>query len=135
MLKKPKDGWSKITIGDWCDRCGYIDNVPVELLRVFIGLYGDRTPSAVKFDAEGWEYIIVFDWYEIHIITDKTNKYVLKTVSCDISTLAKELIKDIRSNINEWAEFYKDLDSVDTLNLIDNLCDVLENNVKVEREV
>ena len=68
MLKTPKYGWSEITIGDWHDRCSYLDDVPYRLLEAVDYTNRCGRPSSVKFDAEGWDYIIVFDQFETHII-------------------------------------------------------------------
>lgn len=125
MLKKPKDGWSKITIGNWSDRCSYINNVPIDLLKAFINLYKYRNPTTVKFDAEGWEYIIVFDFYEIHIITEKNDEYILKTIPCNINNLTNELVNDILLNIKEWVNFDED-SPLDKTQIID-LCNRLKN--------
>ena len=64
MLSTPKYGWSTITIGNWSDRCSYIDDVPFMLLSAVDEVIRTRTTYSVKFDAEGYEYIIVFDEFE-----------------------------------------------------------------------
>lgn len=64
MLKEPKHGWSQITIGNWSDRCSYLDDVPFLLLEGMEGVCRTGNPVVAKFDAEGWEYLIVFDVYE-----------------------------------------------------------------------
>ena len=33
MLSTPNVGWSRITIGEWADRCSYLDDVPFMLLE------------------------------------------------------------------------------------------------------
>lgn len=106
MLSSPQHGWSNITIGNWSDRCSYLDDVPFDLLRSIWNVQATSLPYAVSFDAEGWQYIIVFDEYETHIITNKEsseNKYI--NVKVDIDSLAKELIGDIRKSIDEWASW------------------------------
>lgn len=68
MLSKPEHGWADITIGDWSDRCSYLDDVPIALLSEISCVLETHCPRVLKFDAEGWEYLIVFDDYETHII-------------------------------------------------------------------
>ena len=104
MLSKPKYGWSTITIGDWNDRCSYLTDVPFQLLEAMYRSCKNHEPAAAKLDAEGWEYTIVFDWHETHIIIEKDD-YELKTIKINRDDLAKELIEDIRTNINDWASW------------------------------
>ena len=102
MLSTPEYGWSEITIGHWCDKCSYIDDVPFMLLRTVDEIIRTRTPSAVQFDAEGYEYIIVFDLFETHVITTK-DKTTYTTIDVTIEDVVKELIKDIRNDLDLWA--------------------------------
>lgn len=104
MLSKPKYGWADITIGDWSDRCSYLTDVPFQLLEAMCRSCKNHEPVAAKFDAEGWEYTIIFDWLETHIITEKDG-FELKTVEINRDDLAKELVEDIRANVNEWASW------------------------------
>ena len=104
MLSKPEYGWSRITIGDWSDRCSYIDDVPFELLEALETSCRVNQPVTVKFDAEGWWYLIVFDDFWTYIIeeVDETKLYRIKI---DREELAKELIADIRKYIDYWTEW------------------------------
>lgn len=139
MLSKPKHGWSEITIGDWSDRCSYIDDVPFMLLEAMEESCRINKPVAVKFDAEGWDYIIVFNQFETHIISTaphslKTqDSYSYHTIEVDRDELAKELIVDTRRDINEWCGFYYGDETEDFISerkkglLV--LCDVLEKRL------
>jgi len=51
----------------------------------------------------GWEYIIVFDEQEIHIITDKNGKCALTTVEIGSNELATQAVFDIRRDIDGWS--------------------------------
>jgi len=113
MLSKPEHGWSRITIGDWSDRCSYIDDVPFELLEALETSCRVKQPIAVKFDAEGWDYIIVFDQFETHIISTHVNPlsfgegdYSYYAIEVDRDELAKELVKDIRRDIDDWTMWF-----------------------------
>lgn len=103
MLSTPKYGWSNIKIGDWTDRCSYLDDVPFLLLEMLEENGRTSRPVSGKFDAEGYEYIIVFDKYETHIITETDTGYELKTVEVRSEELAKDLIEDIRRDIDSWS--------------------------------
>lgn len=105
MLSKPEHGWSRITIGNWSDRCSYIDDVPFELLGALETSCRVNQPVAVKFDAEGWWYLIVFDDFWTYIIeeADETKLYRIKI---DREELARELVEDIRRDINDWTMWF-----------------------------
>lgn len=107
MLQTPKYGWTNITIGDWTDRCSDISgDVPYLLLEAVD--YTNRThrPSSVSLDAEGWEYVIVFHNYEAHIITNDINgEWQYHTVEIPITRLIRDLLADIRKDLNAWSEW------------------------------
>lgn len=133
MLSRPKGGWSTITIGSWSDRCSYLDDVPVILLKGFVESCITHRPAAMKFDAEGYEYIIVVDWTATHIITNKNDDFELITQNIDRDVLATKLIVDIRENIKEWAMFIAD---TPTQSIVDRrilelteLCNQLEESI------
>ena len=105
MLSTPKYGWSRITIGNWSDRCSYLDDVPILLLEGVLNLYKTNNPSAIKFDAEGYGYILIFDFYQVHIITDADDGYSLETVDILLENLTEELISDIHRDLNLWIEW------------------------------
>src|SRR5574344_1231695 len=104
MLSEPKYGWANISIGDWTDRCSYLTDVPFQLLEAMNESCKKHKPVAVEFDAEGWEYIIIFDWFKTHIITENDN-FELKTIEVNRDNLAKELVDDILRNIDEWSSW------------------------------
>lgn len=107
MLKTPKYGWSEITIGSWHDRCSDVfDDVPYRLLEAVD--YTNRTSrtSSVEFDAEGWEYIIVFNTNEVHIITcDFDCNWKYNTIEISLKDLIRELLADIRKDLEEWSKW------------------------------
>ena len=107
MLDTPKHGWSNISIGSWHDRCSYLDDMPVVLLNALRRFLTAKLPVAAKFDAEGYEYILVFDFGVVHIISDDEDgdKYQLSSQEVSIPALAKELVEDIRRDIDAWADW------------------------------
>ena len=86
MLDRPFCGWSKITIGSWSNRRSYLDDVPFILLQVISGLLSTMRPTSVKFDAEGYEFILVFDYGVVHIIS---SKILSMMVGIDLTPLSK----------------------------------------------
>ena len=104
MLDTPRYGWSNIHIGTWSDRCSYLDDVPVKLLETFLHCYRCSVPQSVRFDAEGYEYIIVFDTYQTYVITsDDEDK--LTVLDATYRKLAPECITDIRRDLDAWVDF------------------------------
>lgn len=105
MLESPRHGWSQITIGGWSDRCSYLDDVPFLLLEAMKELFFTSKPVSVDLDAEGWEYTIVFDLFETHIITDTDDGFSVKTIKVTHEEIAQELIADIRRDIIGWSHW------------------------------
>ncbi len=89
---KPDAGWTNITIGEFRSRASYLTDIPFDCLQAFIFALKHRTPAAISFDAEGWEFIVVVDWYDTHVIINNTDaKYEYKTIEVKKEDLAKEL--------------------------------------------
>ena len=105
MLSKPHGGWSTITIGDWSDRCSYLTDVPYDLMHALEFAIRTHRTTLATFDAEGWEYTIVFEWQHTHIITNKDDEYKLYSFPIGRDQIATEFIADIRENLDDWAEW------------------------------
>lgn len=138
MLDTPKHGWSKIHIGAWSDRCSYLDDVPMKLLEAFFRCFRCHEPQSVRFDAEGYEYIIVFDIYQTYVITsdDEDRLTVLDTT---YRKLAPECIADIRRDLDAWVNFLVcDYEGLGTQQKrkdeICRLCDMIESRIAYEKE-
>ena len=133
MLKTPKYGWSEITIGNWYDRCSYLDDVPYRLLEAVDYTNRCGRPSSVKFDAEGWEYIIVFDQFETHIICyNFKGEYNYYTIEINLKDLIRELLADIRRDLKAWSEWGYDIseDEAEERKLdLDAWCNVIEKRL------
>lgn len=109
MLSTPKNGWADITIGNWTDRCSYINDVAVDLLEAVLRAYETGEQQVVEFDAEGWEYIIVLGGWETYVITvNETN--ALTTIDLSLDDFVPELLADIRENLESWAMFPSDME-------------------------
>ena len=105
MLSNPKTGWCEFEIGNFKGTPSYLTNVPVDLLTAFIDYY-KKGIGAVFFDEEGSEFNLLLSNYSVYIVycENKTTLYEFPDV--DIDNLANELITDIKSNVDSWANFY-----------------------------
>ena len=128
-------GWGKISIGDWSDRISDVFNdAPFELLYLFIDSCKNHKPSSMKFDAEGYEYILTIDWNCVYIITEtEDDEVTFKKIEVNRDELARELISDIRNNIDSCVDWCLDkLDNKQREERAFNLelkCKVLEGNL------
>ena len=110
MLLKPKYGWSRLEIGNWSDRISYLDDAAFMLLETIIKSYEEPAIQSVEFDAEGYEWTLVFDGEKVTVITEKDETEI---TNLDISRtdIAKGIIDDIRHDVRDWVNFvYWDLD-------------------------
>lgn len=138
MLSTPIAGWSRIIIGEWSDRCSYVDDVPFLLLEGVEEALRTGNPVAAKFDAEGWEYLIVFDHSQTHIITETDDGYSLKTEEILLSDIARRLISDIRRDISQWAAWsvYEDMTPPQIRERkkdLETLCSIIEKMIAFDR--
>lgn len=124
MIGAPGFGWSHISIQGknlgWEDRMSYLDDVAFELLRAMIESCKEHRPVAVKFDAEGYEYILVIDWLRTYVIyqdsaivqmagfEEENSSFI--ALDAKREDLAKELIQDVRENSLAWATFCCDFE-------------------------
>lgn len=108
MLSKPKHGWCDITIGDFTDRASYLTPVHLDILKSLCNLCQTHKPQTVFVDAEGWEYYIVFDCYSTFVILCKEEKPEVFEFDIYYKKLAKEVINDIRDNLDDWADWEYD---------------------------
>ena len=107
MLSIPQAGWCELEIGNFKGTPSYLTDVPADLLTAFIDYY-KKGIGAAFFDEEGTEFNLLLSDYSVYIIyIDYENNCTLYDFPLiDINKLAKELITDIKSNIDSWASFY-----------------------------
>ncbi|MCC8045816.1 MAG: hypothetical protein LIP12_09995 [Clostridiales bacterium] len=134
MLSSPKHGWATITMQDWSDRCSYLNDIPLDLLETLIRVFKTHNPQAVRIDAEGWEYLLIFDKYDSYIIEEKDDPS-LHHIDLNLNNIAKELISDIRKDIDEWTDWFSYRDSTEEELLerkerLLKLCNILENMIE-----
>lgn len=106
MLSTPTAGWCKLTIGNFTGNPSYITDVPTDLLNAFIDYY-KKGISAAFFDEEGTDFNLLLSNYSIYIVyNDYYGKSLLYAFhDININDLSKELITDIKADINAWAHF------------------------------
>ena len=134
MLKTPWCGLSEIAIGGWHDRCSYLDDVPYRLLEAVDHTNRTGMPSSVKFDAEGYKYIIVFDMWHVHIINNVNEfdeGWYYNTIDISIKDVIRDLIADIRKDIDGWSKWCSDSDYETEERKLDlrAWCDVIEKRL------
>lgn len=103
-LETPQHGWSKLHMGSWSGRLSYVDDPAFDLLWAVERALRTKQPSAVRFDAEGHEYIIIFDWYDQFVITDRDTP-ALTWIDMKLKDVAAALVRDIRKDLDLWAAF------------------------------
>ena len=132
MLLKPKYGWSRLEIGNWSDRISYLDDAAFMLLETIIKSYEEPAIQSVEFDAEGYEWKLIFDGEKVTVITEKDETEI---TNLDVSRkdIAKGIITDIRHDVRDWVNFvYWDLDEAAQKEREDDLltlCNQLEKSI------
>lgn len=108
MLSKPKAGWTLFKVGAFERSVSYITPVPEDLLRLFAEYYG-RGLGCVTLDEEGHEFVLVLsNVFGMAVFEENDEGLIVghHLASLDqVKALAQELIRDIESCMNEWAEF------------------------------
>lgn len=103
-LETPQHGWSKLHMGSWSGRLSYVDDPAFDLLWAVERALRTKQPSAVRFDAEGHEYIIIFDWCDQFVITDRDTPELTR-IDMKLKDVAAALVRDIRKDLDLWAAF------------------------------
>lgn len=131
MLSKPVNGWTDITIGDWTQRASYLTNPAIDILKSICEVLKTKGPSTCFFDAEGWNYYILFDSDETYAIVDKDNIYTAK-FDIDIKKIAAEVKDDIKNNIGVWMKWEPESTKIEQLNIgkqLQTYIEYIENNI------
>lgn len=111
LLKKPKNGWSQLHIGDWHGDLSYVDDPASDLLEAVNNVLVKRKPYAVRFDAEDYEYWLVFDLFDVHVICEPDpdhtvlHDYELHSFEITINDTANALVDQIDADFDAWAAF------------------------------
>lgn len=104
MIVNLQHGWAMIRIGNFTERASYLTDVPNDCLDAFIFARENGFPATVHFDAEGYEYYLVASYFDSYIIMEKDDTEIYR-ISLGLVELGEELISDIESNIDKWANW------------------------------
>lgn len=104
MFTKPKYGWTNLKLDKYSLRASYLTDVPFDCLDSFIYGIKNNKPICIYFDAEGWDYYLVSNWYNSWIILNK-EETELCPIKENIRQLGKMLAENIELYFNEWLEW------------------------------
>lgn len=105
MISNPKYGWCEFDLGDFHGHPSYITNVATDLLEASYNyVLGKSNHITIRFDEEGSYFILVADCYDCYIIEQK-DEDTLHSIDIGIKDLIREIVRDIESDIDTWAEF------------------------------
>lgn len=104
MISNPKHGWCDFKLGTFVGTPSYLTDVPIDILNTFIN-YHKHGVGASWFDEEGSEFTLVINPYSIFVIEEKDQPVLHDFSEIKLDNLEKELITDIESNLNGWADF------------------------------
>ena len=107
VVSLPKDIMNKENVSDkncvWSDRASYLTDVHFDLLETIIRWFELKVPQCVSFDAEGWEYIVVFDWCRTYAIDSfDSDEEKLFVINKGIKEMSVEIYNDIYNYREDW---------------------------------
>lgn len=109
-LKRPQYGWSELQIGDWTGTLSYINDAGNELLWAINRVVTKGDPSVILFDAEGYEWMMVLNQFEQHILRETGEGWNHHTLNIKIKDLAAPIVQQIADDVDEWAAFPVDVE-------------------------
>ena len=120
MLEAPKHGWATFTYRDFSCTPSYLTDVPMDLLDCLISLY-ETGFGGCLFDTEGSEYELFLSQESVLVVCHEDKRKILDLTpenylgNKEKNRMAKELIFDIESNLNDWVYWdYMDNDTEET---------------------
>lgn len=109
MISSPKHGWCNFDLRDFHGTPSYLTDVPVDILEAFIDLF-IKGQGIAWFSEEGTEFTLVMTPYSMFIIEEKDKPILHDYTKINPRELAKELIEDIKKDMNGWSQFITDDD-------------------------
>ena len=111
MLSKPDRGWTNVNIGRHSFRCSYLTDIPTHLLNAVEWCVLSSDPCAVCVLPEHTQsrtqsedrYVLVFDVNASYLIS--TERFVCWQIELPITAIARDLIRDIRTYIEDWVDW------------------------------
>lgn len=104
IISNPKHGWCSFKLGNFYGSPSYITDVPCDLLDCFIS-YKIKGVGVAFFDEEGTEFTLILNPSGMFIIEEKEIPVLHDYYAVDIDPLIEELISDLRTDLDGWAEF------------------------------
>lgn len=105
MITNPVCGWCNFKIGDFtATPSGYMTDVVPDLLDAFIDYY-KKDYGMVILDEEGSYVTLVLNRLGVYLIVERDSTFLLDYSELDKDSLARELIKDIENDFDNWVYF------------------------------
>lgn len=104
MLSKPFAGWVNINIGKCRINASYLTDVPFDLLNGFIDCMVNYKTVVINFDEEGSDGYLVLNGFVAYVFTVREDVKA-QNDQVYVDDLARELVKDIQDNIDDWARW------------------------------
>lgn len=101
MLSKPYAGWTNVAIGEFKGNASYLTDVPMDCLIAFINALEYYIPASVFFDEEGSEFTLVVGFNGVYVISEREETRLI-SVDRRFLDIARELVKDIEDNLEDW---------------------------------
>lgn len=109
MISNPKNGWCDFCIEDFTGHPSDATNVPIDLLQAFVD-YDNYGKGITWINEETSSFTVVLSQDGFFIISiSQANEVKLYQFHKSIDFYKKELIKDIKSDFNNWVNFDFDL--------------------------
>lgn len=112
MFRKPRAGWTDVTLGDVTVTAGYMTDIAMEFLMAAKRSLEDGIPFCLHLDCEGdGEAFIVAYPNNVFVIREDENGFNhINRVRMSYYSLIREGTKDIEKDIKDWAQFPCDYD-------------------------
>lgn len=104
MISNPKHGWCDFTLGAFKGHPSYLTDAPADLLDAFLD-YHRKGMGMAWFDEEGSEFAFVITPCSLFVVEEKDEQILHDFSHIKVDDLEKELISDIESDLNGWANF------------------------------
>lgn len=113
MFAKPNAGWSELEINeDFSFPASYLTDIPNDFIKALTVALKDNISTAVTIDGESHgECIVLFNMYEncVTVIYDIIHgRKIREFYRFTPLEFAKEFIKDIEDNLNDWNNWMSD---------------------------
>jgi len=115
MITNDRHGWGTFKLGNFTGRLSYIEDVPVDLLQLFIDWH-DKGSGCAWIDEEGTEFTLVLTPYSVYVIVERGGVELIDLSELKIEEIEKELIDDIESDFEGWVKFMPSDDIDDVMN-------------------